>query len=84
MEESGERLWLEKITFTFSQSGNCDGTTEQYEELTVDVVGARDVREDNNYLVLRTSTGWSINSPQELIDLLAVVNEKVKTCQDPV
>ena len=57
---------LSKITYVFTQEGNTDGTTEFVEELTVEVEGVFDIIKDGGYLVLRTSTGWSINDPNDL------------------
>lgn len=57
---------LSKITYVFTQEGNTDGTTEEVEELIVEVEGVFDILKDGGYLVLRTSTGWSIDDPNDL------------------
>lgn len=57
---------LNKITYVFTQEGNTDGTTEDVEELIVEVEGVFDIVKDGGYFVLRTSTGWSIDDPNDL------------------
>ena len=49
---------LSKITYVFNQDGNTYGAIEDGEELIVEVEGG--------YFVLRTSTGWSIDDPNDL------------------
>lgn len=56
---------LSKITYVFAQEGNTDGTTSDIEELTVEIEGI-DILKDGGYIVLRTSTGWSINEMEDL------------------
>lgn len=74
-----DRAFLEKVTFEFSQEGNTDGTTgtpesEGWEILTVEVQsGLKSIQDEGGYLVLRTQTGWSINEPKELEQLLSYV-----------
>lgn len=61
-----EKPTLSKITYVFNQDGNTDGTTEDVEELIVEVEGVFDIVKDGGYFVLRTSTGWSIDDPNDL------------------
>lgn len=75
-----EQIWLNKIIYTFSQEGNTNGTTADYEELIVEVecpIGS--IVEKGGYLVLRTSTGWSINDSEELMELLKLVEKGVSS-----
>lgn len=70
--------WLNKITYNFTQEGNTDGTTNEFEELIVEVEGpVGSILEEGGYLVLRTPTGWSINNLEELTDLLKIVEAGV-------
>lgn len=75
---------LELVTFQFSQEGNTDGTTgtpetDGWEVLTIEVQSClKSLRDDPGYLVLRTQTGWSINEPSDLTDLLKYVNDIFK------
>lgn len=71
-------IWLSKVSFEFTQSGNSDGTTNEYEELTVDIMSSGNIQVDEYYMVLRTNTGWSINTPDEFLHLLKEVDEKIK------
>lgn len=72
-----DNLFLSKITYEFIQQGNTDGTTDETEELTVEVIGVMDILTSGGYMVLRTPTGWSINSSDELMELLKVVESGV-------
>ena len=74
-----ERTWaLNKITCEFYQGGNTDGTTEETEELKVEIESCFGDIEKEHYMVLRTPTGWSINNPEELFDLLKEVEKGFK------
>lgn len=73
-----EKPWLNKITYEFTQEGNTDGTTEDIEELIVEVEsGVGSIVEHGGYMVLKSSTGWSINDIGELTDLLHLINKGV-------
>jgi hypothetical protein len=74
-----DKPYLEEIVYKFTQDGNTDGTTDNYEELTVTVqasTGSIDI--DGGYLVIRTPTGWSIDSSSELLDILTTVSAGVR------
>lgn len=60
-----ENPLLQYVKFYFTQEGNIDGTTSDVEELIVEVEGL-DILKDGGYIVLRTSTGWSINGIEDL------------------
>ena len=68
---------LTNIIYKFIQEGNTDGTTDETEELIVELEGAIDILTDGAYMVLRTSTGWSINDKEELIELIDFVNKYI-------
>lgn len=68
---SENRYFLDHITYEFSQEGNTEDTTAADELLTVEVqscVGS--IVDEGGFIVIRTSTGWSITEPSELLDLL--------------
>lgn len=69
-----DELWLAEAKFVFTQPGNTSGTTEEYEELIVEVEGEGDISK-GNFLVLRSHTGWSINGPEELTNILKRVEK---------
>jgi hypothetical protein len=61
---------LEKMSFTFSQEGNCIGSTEEYEDLTIECESSMGVDHDKGcFFVLKTTTGWSIDSESDLKEL---------------
>jgi hypothetical protein len=69
---------LDRIIYEFSQEGNTLGTTEKVEELAIIVEAPLgDIREDGGFLVIKSSTGWSIDENKEFIDLLNNVREGI-------
>jgi hypothetical protein len=70
---------LEKCSFTFNQEGNCNGTTEEYEELIIECQSSLGVDNDEGcYYVLKTSTGWSIDSVNDLQFLFDRINKVIQ------
>ena len=67
-----------KITYEFYQEGNTDGTTAETEELIVEVESIGDIEQDGVYFVLKTSTGWSVNDSDELVDIIKRVKRGVR------
>ena len=72
-----EQATLHKASFEFYQEGNSDGTTDETEELRVECAGIGDLQE-GCYYVLRTQTGWSIDGPEEMKQLLKRVDNMIK------
>ena len=68
---------LYKATFEFSQEGNTDGTTDEYEDLTIECEGLN-IEKGDCYYVLRTTSGWSIDNIDELKELLERVDKVIK------
>jgi len=66
---------LSKIHLEFSQEGNTNGTTEEYEELDVTLESPLFIDTDGHYFVIKTKTGWSFDSIEELAELLKKCNE---------
>lgn len=64
---------ISKIKFEFTQEGNTLGTTSDFEDLVVEVESQLgDIKEEAFY-VLKTSTGWSFDSVDEIKELLEKV-----------
>lgn len=73
---------LEWGSFKFSQEGNCNESTSEYEELIVDYESSLGLDTDEGgYFVLKTE-GWSIDGVQDLEELFnrirTIVNIKEK------
>ena len=68
--------WLAEAKFVFTQPGNTSGTTDEYEELIVEVEGIGDISKEN-FLVIRTN-GWSIDEPKELVNILKRVKKMLE------
>lgn len=64
-----EKPRLEKATFNFTQEGNCAGSTQDIETLTIDFESSLglDLDEDG-YFVLKTD-GWSVDSVEDLQEM---------------
>ena len=78
---------LDKISYEFVQEGNCNESTDDTEILTVDVESVYgDLREGGGFYTIKTKTGWSIDSIEELYDLLKDVKNGVpnKTLEDVI
>ena len=69
---------LEKATFQFSQEGNCNGSTRDYEDLTIEFdSGLGGLDECDGFFVLSTE-GWSIDDAAELEELLNRIRKMTK------
>ena len=71
-----EHPQLSSASYTFTQDGNMVGSTSDLEELTICL--ETQLPGDPPFFVLRTSTGWSIDS----IDELAALIERCKVTVD--
>ena len=70
---------LQNCSFTFVQEGNYNGTTSEYEELTIQCESSLGIDNDGGcYYVLKTETGWSIDSVGNLQDLFDRINPIIK------
>jgi len=56
---------LTKASFVFTQEGNTEGTTSEFEEITIDY---EVIADEGGFFVIRTE-GWSMNSIEELDEL---------------
>lgn len=66
---------LFSASFTFTQEGNTNLSASELEQLTIDYESRLGIDEDRGgYWVLRTE-GWSIDSTQELQDLLTRIQK---------
>lgn len=73
-----DTAYLNKISYYFSQEGNTSGTTSEDEELIVEVEGpVGSIEREGGFLVIRSSTGWSINDADELMEILNLVQKGV-------
>jgi hypothetical protein len=69
---------LEKCSFTFGQEGNTNGTTDEFETITIECESSLGIDNDEGcYYVLRTE-GWSIDNVNELQELFDRINKVIK------
>jgi len=70
---------LERCSFTFTQEGNGNGTTEEYEELVIECESSLGIDNDEGcFYVLRTSTGWSMDKVDDLQALFDRIQKAIK------
>ena len=70
---------LNSASFKFTQKGNCNGSTADYEELIVDFESSIYLDADNDgYFVLKTE-GWSIDEVQDLEELFNRIRKILNT-----
>ena len=70
---------LERCSFTFSQEGNGNGTTDEYEELIIECEASLGIDNDEGcFYVLKTTTGWSVDSIDEMQQLFNRIQKAIK------
>jgi hypothetical protein len=78
-----EKPKLERCVFEFSQEGNTNGTTSDYEDLTISCEASLGIDNDNGcFYVLKTKTGWSIDGVEELQELFDRIQTVIKSKED--
>ena len=84
-ETEMEKPKLEKARFTFTQDGNCNGTTEDMEVIHIECDSSLGVDSDKGcFYVLKTETGWSIDGLDDLKDLIERCNKSVLSFEKEV
>lgn len=75
-----EKTWkLDKVVYSFTQEGNCNGTTQDYEELEITNESTVNcLTEDEGFYVIKTN-GWSIDNENELVDIFKTIKRGVIT-----
>ena len=67
---------LEKASFEFSQEGNCISGSDHIEILTIECESSLGIDNDGAcFYVLKTETGWSIDSVEDLQKLFDRINK---------
>jgi hypothetical protein len=67
------------LSFTFSQEGNCVGTTGGYEEITIECESSLGIDYDEGgYYVLKSETGWSVDGVKDLQELFDRINRVIE------
>ena len=70
---------LNSSFFNFSQKGNCNGTTDEYEELSISFESDLGLdHSDEGFFVLRTE-GWSVDGVEELEELFDRIRNVLNT-----
>jgi hypothetical protein len=77
-----ENIDIGKISIEFVQNGNTIGSTAEWEELVVNC--EYQLPGEECFLVLKSTTGWSINDPTEMTKLLDTVQNMAKELAENV
>lgn len=74
-----EKPKLEKCVFEFSQEGNTNGTTSEYEDLTISCESSLGIdNEGGCFYVLKSESGWSIDNVNDLQELFDRIKKVIK------
>jgi hypothetical protein len=69
---------LERCSFSFGQEGNTNGSTDTYEELTIECESSLGIDNDEGcYYVLKTN-GWSVDNVNDLQELFDRINKVIQ------
>jgi hypothetical protein len=80
---SNEKPSLMKCSFTFEQESNCNGSTGDYENLTIECESSLGIDFDKGcYYVLKSDTGWSIDNVNDLQILFDRINKVINENTD--
>jgi hypothetical protein len=60
---------LERCSFTFDQEGNGNGTTDEFETLTIECESSLGIDNDEGCFYVLKTDGWSIDSVNDLQEL---------------
>ena len=72
--------FLEEVTYRFTKEGNTNGSTAEIEELIITVESVTEaVNDGGGFMTIKTSTGWSIEDPQDFMELLEIVKRGVSS-----
>jgi hypothetical protein len=69
------KIYLSEAKVQFIQDGNTLGSTDETEILEVSFESQ--LPGDETFMVLRSTTGWSINNPSELAKILEPVHKAI-------
>jgi hypothetical protein len=70
---------LDRASFEFSQEGNCNGTTDDIEFLTIECESSLGIDNDEScYYVLKSEKGWSIDNVGDLQELFDRIQRSIK------
>ena len=77
---TNDNVKLVSASFTFEQEGNCLGSTDEIEKLTIscETDFGIDEMDGGCFFVLKTDTGWSIDSANEITTLLNRVHKSIQ------
>lgn len=74
------KIRLAAATVQLFQDGNTLGTTEETEIL--DISFEKQLPEDETFIVIRSTTGWSMNEASDLSKILQQVHKVIEGMQE--
>ena len=69
---------LEKCSFSFMQDGNTNGSTDEYEELTIECESSLGIDNDEGCFYVLKTNGWSIDNISDIQELLDRINKSIQ------
>jgi hypothetical protein len=74
------KIRLSEAKVQFTQDGNTLGTTDETEIL--DISFENQLPGDETFMVLRTTTGWSMNDASDLTKILKQVHKAIESIRE--
>lgn len=65
------------VSIRFVQNGNTNGTTCDVEDLEISVESPDLIDDEGHFLVIKSTSGWSIDSAGELLRVIDAVSQSV-------
>jgi hypothetical protein len=73
-----EKPKLERCSFTFNQEGNSNGTTDDFEILTIECESSLGIDNDGGCFYVLKTDGWSIDNVNDLQELFDRIQKAIK------
>lgn len=73
-----EKPKLERCSFTFNQEGNSNGTTDDFEILTIECESSLGIDNDGGCFYVLKTDGWSIDNVNDLQELFDRIQKVIK------
>jgi hypothetical protein len=70
---------LERCSFTFNQEGNSNGTTDEFETLTIECEASLGIDNDEDCFYVLKTEGWSIDNVNDLQELFDRIQKVIKS-----
>jgi hypothetical protein len=69
---------LEKCSFSFCQDANINGSTDEFEELTIECESSLGIDNDEGCFYVLKTNGWSIDNVNDLQELFDRIDKVIQ------